>query len=110
VSPPGWYYDLITVHLYLQGKYPEMLASAEHSATGDPIGISLLAIAQGAVGNRQAARVALDRMAELMPELGRDPAAVYRRFQPIDSIVDALVDGLRKAGWAEPGASAGVAP
>jgi len=110
VNPPGWYYDLITVHLYLQGKYPEMLASAEHAATGGPTGMSLLAIAQGALGNRRAARMALDRMAELMPELGRDPAAVYRRFQPIDNIVDALVDGLRKAGWAEPDGSAGVAP
>ena len=36
VNPPGWYYDLMTIHLYLEGRYREMLASAEHSAAGDP--------------------------------------------------------------------------
>ncbi len=35
INPPGWYYDPITIHLYLEGRYREMLASAEHSAAGD---------------------------------------------------------------------------
>jgi TolB-like protein/tetratricopeptide (TPR) repeat protein len=108
INPPGWYYDLITIHLYLEGRYREMLVSAEHSAAGDATGVSLLAIAHGALGNRAAAQKALAEMAELSPALVRDPAAVYRRFQPLDSIVDALVDGLRKAGWAEPGLVAPV--
>ena len=104
INPPGWYYDLITIHLYLEGRYPEMLASAEHSAAGDPTGVSLLAIAYGALGNRAAAQEALAKMTKQSPALARDPAAVYRRFRPLDSIVDALVNGLRKAGWTEPGA------
>ena len=108
INPPGWYYDLITIHLYLEGRYREMLAAAEHSAAGDPTGVSFLAIAHGALGNHAAAQEALARMAEQSPALARDPAAVYRRFQPLDSIVDALVDGLRKAGWTEPGAVAPV--
>lgn len=108
INPPGWYYDLITIHLYLEGRYREMLASAEHSAAGDPTGVSLLAIAHGALGNQVAAQEALARMAEQSPALARDPAAVYRRFQPLDSIVDALVQGLRKAGWTEPDAVAPV--
>jgi hypothetical protein len=41
-------------------------------------------------------------MAELSPLLGRDPAAAYRRHRAVDSIVDALVAGLRRAGWTEP--------
>ena len=102
INPPGWYYDLITIHLYLEGRYREMLAAAEHSATGDPTGVSLLAIAHGALGNKAAAQEALAKMSEQSPALARDPAAVYRRFQPLDSIVDALVDGLRKAGWTKP--------
>ena len=52
-----------------------------------------------------AAQEALAKMAEQAPAFARDPAAVYRRFQPLDSIVDALVDGLRKAGWTEPSGS-----
>jgi TolB-like protein len=107
VSPPGWYFDLITVHLYLEGKYPEMLAAAERSAAaGDGIGWSFVAIAQGALGNPDAARQALARMAALSPLLARDPAAAYRQHKPIESIVDALVAGLRKAGWTAPSAPA----
>jgi hypothetical protein len=41
-------------------------------------------------------------MAEASPLLGRDPAAGYRRHKPTDSIVRALVAGLRNAGWGGP--------
>ena len=44
-------------------------------------------------------------MAEIWPPHALDPAAEYRRHQPIESIVVALVAGLRKAGWTEPGAA-----
>ena len=108
INPPGWYYDLITIHLYLKGRYREMLAAAEHSAAGDYTGVSFLAIAHGALGNHAAAQEALATMAEQAPAFNRDPAAVCRRFQLLESIVDALMDGLRKAGWTEPGAVAPV--
>jgi TolB-like protein len=103
VSPPGWYFHLIAIDLYLRGDYEAMLSAAERSAVeATGIGQSLIAIAQGALGNQEAARQALDRMAELSPLLGRDPAAAYRRHRAVDSIVDALVAGLRRAGWTEP--------
>ena len=63
INPPGWYYDTITIHLYLEGRYREMLASAEHSAAGDSTGVAFLAIAHGALGNRAAAQKALATMA-----------------------------------------------
>jgi hypothetical protein len=47
-------------------------------------------------------------MAKQAPAFARDPAAVWRRFQPLESIIDALMDGLRNAGWTEPGAPASV--
>ena len=106
INPPGWYYDTITIHLYLEGRYREMLASAEHSAAGDSHGVAFLAIAHGALGDRAAAQEALDTMAKQAPAFNRDPAAVWRRFHPLESIVDALMDGLRKAGWTEPSGSA----
>ena len=64
--------------------------------------MAFLAIAHGALGNHAAAQEALATMAKQAPDFARDPAAVFRRFQPLDSIVDALMDGLRKAGWKEP--------
>ena len=67
INPPGWYYDTITIHLYLEGRYREMLVAAEHSAAGDYIGMSFLAIAHGALGDHAAAREALARMAEQAP-------------------------------------------
>lgn len=103
VNPPGWYYDVSTIHLYLEGRYREMLASAEHSARGDPTGSSLLAIAYGALGNRAAAQEALTVMAQQAPAYNRDPAALMHRFQLLDSTIDALMAGLRHAGWKEPG-------
>ena len=103
VNPPGWYYYLIAIHSYLEGAYADMLSEAEHS-TGDGTGLgqSLIAIAQGALGNKDAARRALAKMAAISPLLARDPATVYRRHQATDEIVNALVAGLRKAGWSEP--------
>jgi hypothetical protein len=60
-----------------------------------------VAIAQGALDNDAAAREALAKMAEISPLLDRDPAAGYRRHQATEEIVQALVTGLRKAGWTE---------
>ena len=75
VDPPGWYYDTNTLYLYLEGRYPEMLVSAEHSATGDFTGVAFLAIAQGALGNHAAAQEALATVAKQAPAFYRDPAA-----------------------------------
>jgi tetratricopeptide (TPR) repeat protein len=102
IDPPGWYYDPQTIHLYLEGRYRETLASAKHTAAGDSQGIAFLAIAHGALGDRAAAREALAAITEQAPDFARDPATAFRRFLPLESIVEALMDGLRKAGWKEP--------
>jgi TolB-like protein/Tfp pilus assembly protein PilF len=106
VNPPAWYYHLIAIDQYLKGEYEEMLKSAKLSTSNDgAVSWSLVAIAEGALGNEAEARQALDRMAAISPQLARDPAAIYRRHQATDQIVDALVAGLRKAGW-KPAAAA----
>ena len=102
VNPPGWYYHLIAIDHYMNASYAQMLETARKSAAdGSGIGWSLIAIAQGALGNQAAAREALAKMAEKSPALARDPAAGYRRHQATDEIVNVLVAGLRKAGWTE---------
>ena len=103
IDPPGWYFHLIAAHQYIEGDYEEMLATAERSAVGgSSISQSLIAIAEGALGNRPAAEQALAKMAAIDTELGRDPAAVYRGHQVIEPTVAALVAGLRTAGWRPP--------
>lgn len=103
MNPPGWYFHLIAVDDYLQGRFDEMLKAAQRGTT-DASGISwsFVAIAEGALGDRKAARDALDRMAAISPRLARDPAAVYRGHQAIEPIVTALTAGLRQAGWTAP--------
>jgi TolB-like protein len=102
VRAPGWYYHLIAIDHYMNGRYREMLETARKSATDNSsISWSLVAIAQGALGNDAAAQEALTKMAEVSPALARDPAAGYRRHQATEEIVQALVTGLRNAGWTE---------
>ena len=74
-----------------------MLAIAERSRLGDS-GFSqlLLALGNGELGNREAARRALEKMSEYQP-LARDPESFLRRHGATDQIVDALMGGLRKA-------------
>ncbi len=100
LKPPGWYFHLIAIHQYLRGDYAGMLDTAEKGAgEGSPVAQALIAIAEGALGDRVAAQKALARMAELDPDLGRDPEVYFRGHQGIESTIDALVAGLRKAGW-----------
>lgn len=107
VNPPGWYYHLIAIDQYLNGRYADMRETARRSTSdGSGMSWSFVAIAEGALGQTVAAHEALARMAEKSPLLARDPASAYRRHQAIDSIVDALVAGLRKAGWNDRIASA----
>ncbi|WP_120785129.1 tetratricopeptide repeat protein [Kumtagia ephedrae] len=104
VNAPGWYFHLVAVDHYLHGRYAEMLDAAKRSAVdGSGISWSFIAIAHGALGNDAGAHEALARMAEISPLLGSDPAAAYRRHHATDEIVNALVAGLRNAGWTPPG-------
>ena len=57
LNPPGWYFHLVAIDLYLKGNYEQMLSVAQQSALGDP-GFSqlLLAEANGELGGRDATR------------------------------------------------------
>ena len=102
-NPPGWYSYLIAIYAYLDGDYERALEAAEKSATdGSALGLSFAAISHAKLGDMEAAQDALAAMAEALPLIGRDPAAAYRIHQANDEIVEALVDGLREAGWTPP--------
>ncbi len=100
VDPPGWYYHLLAVDQYLRGDYAEMLQSAT-AATADGSGLSwsLVAIAAGALEDAALAERALQTMAKLSPRMANDPSEVYRRAKATEEVVNALVEGLVRAGW-----------
>jgi len=103
LNPPGWYFHLIAIDHYRHGRYAEMLTIASRGIMeGAGIGWSLVAIAQGGLGNAEGAEEALRNMAEAAPRLNRDPGKVFRMHGTTDDIADALVEGLRKAGWTPP--------
>jgi len=97
VNPPGWYFHLVAIDLYLKGKYAEMLEVARRSAAdGSGVSQALIAIADAELGIAEATREALAKMKDFKP-LGRDPAGYFRRHGATDEIVNALMAGLRKA-------------
>ena len=103
VNPPGWYYHLIAIHDFMQGDYAAALAAAEQAGrNGSEIGLSLMAMSQAALGDSEAARQSLATLEAVAPEFFADPEAVYRSHHPTDEIVEALLAGLRQAGWQEP--------
>lgn len=110
VNPPGWYHHLIAVDHYLKGRLRSMLDAARNGAIdGSGTSWSFVAIAEGALGNTAKAREALDRMVRVQPRFATDPGAVYRMHGATDEIADALVAGLRKAGWS-PQVADGTSP
>ncbi len=102
-NPPGWYYHLVVIDCYLKNRYDEMLKLAlASSVDGSAISWSFVAIAEGKLGRKEEAIKALARMAQISPQLARDPFGVYKKHQATDAIASALVDGLRNAGWQDP--------
>ena len=101
-NPPGWYFHQIAIYAYFDGDYARALAAAQNSNRA--VGISLAAMSHAKLGNMQAARDALEAMSKSWPLLGRDPAAAYRTHHATDEMVNALVQGLREAGWTPPDA------
>lgn len=103
ISPPPWYFTPIALHDYLQGDYQQALTRAERAKDdGFGIGWALVAVSQAALGNREAADAALVQMSAMSPALARDPATFLRNQQFAEPIIEALVAGLRNAGWTPP--------
>lgn len=102
-NAPGWYFHLIAINHLLNGRYAEMLTAAKKGVLdGSGVSWCLVAIAQSKLGNKAAARAALEKMAEVSPGLGRDPGTFLRSHQASERIVTSLMAGLKEAGWTTP--------
>jgi len=95
-NPPGWYFHMIAIDLYMKGDYQQMRQVAEHFSKQGGVSNALLAIACSSLGDREGTRAALQKMAEFKPIM-RDPGAYIRRHGATDQIADALVAGIEKA-------------
>jgi adenylate cyclase len=87
---------------FLAGRYEEAVVFANQSLQrkSDQPGVyRLLAASYGHLERSEEARAALDALLRLVPDLS---AAHLRRFLP-PLVVERYVEGLRKAGWNEPG-------
>lgn len=103
ISPPGWYFHFIAIDDYLRGDNAAMLTDAERSAVdGSGMSLSLIAIAQGALGRKAEARATLDKLKASWPGFIADPAAAYRVHQPTEDLFKTMMTGLRQAGWEPP--------
>jgi hypothetical protein len=84
----------------MRGDTRGMLAAAEQAeADGSSPSAALLAVAQAGVGEKEAALATVGVMAERWPLLGSDPARALSMHHIHESIIDAMIAGLRNAGW-----------
>ncbi|MCB1490180.1 MAG: hypothetical protein KDJ88_22310 [Bauldia sp.] len=97
LNPPGWYFHLIAVHLYLEGRYQEMLDVAERSGVdGSGMSQAFVAIAAGAIGDAERARTALKAL-EGPGYAAWGTGEMFRRHGATEEIGAALVRGLERA-------------
>lgn len=97
VNPPGWYFHLITIDLYLKGEYKQMLEVAERSSVdGSPFSQAAIAIAAGALSDREATQVALGKLPKSGP-LAHGVDEFLRRHGATDEIIGTISAGLERA-------------
>jgi adenylate cyclase len=95
---PGWYHFGPFLHLYRQERYQDALHEAAHISTPalwwDPLA---RAAALGQLDRTDEAGNALSKLQGVLPAL--DLRELLRRNVFSDGNVDALLEGLHKAGW-----------
>jgi tetratricopeptide (TPR) repeat protein len=110
-APLPVFFHMIAVERLMKGDMEGMLTAAQRASVDQSsVSDALLAIAYGGLGLGDKARDALDSMGRKWPLLAQDPATAFGWHNLHPEIVEALVDGLRTAGWKPPQADAGAAP
>ncbi|MEW9807843.1 tetratricopeptide repeat protein [Mesorhizobium sp. ZMM04-5] len=94
VNPPPPYYHLMAIDRLMKNDGKAMLDFAQRGAVdGSALSQSLVAMAYGLLGNREAATAAIERMNQITP--GYDPIARFRGHQATDEIIAAMQAALR---------------
>jgi tetratricopeptide (TPR) repeat protein len=91
---------------YLKSDFTTALAYANQLAVDEfPFGLVIQAAARLKVGDREGARAAAARLAELRPNWRKDPRRELKKFLPLPWVVDRIETDLREAGFGEAMAS-----
>ena len=110
IRAPWAYQMFIAFDDYRRGDYQAALAEVEPIAEVGTVQLPvLLAAIHGQLGNKDEARRALDRARALNPLFLADPRAAMRRHNTPEDLIDQLIEGLIKAGWAAPPSPADLA-
>lgn len=100
IKPLGQYYHLLAIDRLMKKDGEGMLVLAQQaSVDGSALSQSLIAMAYGLLGNRDAGIHAYERMNEITP--GYDPVDRFRAHQATNEIAGSMNAALRKAGWPE---------
>ena len=103
IRAPWSYHLFIALDHYRRADYAAALAEAEPIAEARIVSVPfVLAAIHGQLGDKDAARRALDRAVALSPSFVKDPRTALSRSNVPDALVNQLVDGLVKAGLDTP--------
>jgi tetratricopeptide (TPR) repeat protein len=95
---PGWYWLAPTFHAYHRGEYREAIAVAKRVNIPNYFWVpATTAAAWGQLGDLDAAQIALRELLAIRPEFGSNARAEFGKWFQAD-LVEAYLDGLRKAG------------
>lgn len=96
---PGWYHAAPYFDYYRRGRYPEALGAARQfnmpQLFWDPL---MLAAVLGQMGREPEARAEVERLLALKPDFPSRGCYLISMYVKTPSLMDATLDGLRKAG------------
>ena len=96
---PGWYYFPLAADHYLKREYEETLTEIQKINMPDFYWTQIyLVAAHGQMGHAGRAQEAINELLELRPEFLDEPRAPFVQWNLPDNVIDAFMDGLRKAG------------
>lgn len=98
-APAPRYYQFMALAFMMKDDWDGMLSGTSYAVANDSgFGYALAAIAHGSVGNAQAARENLAKMAERWPQLAADPRATLASHRLDPAVIEVFVSGLRRSG------------
>ncbi len=99
----SWWHWAFFLDLYHKRDYRGALAVQRKMDLPDNLGIQTgLAAVYGQLGDMEHARATLDHILSIEPDFAEDPRAWFVRRRILPELIEALMDGLGKAGFAVP--------
>ena len=98
---PGWFHLVPFMDCYRRGEYENAFAEALKfnypEVFWDPV---MRAATLGQIGRQNEAKTAVSQLLKLEPDFATRGRWLIRRYVKVDSLIDRIVEGLRKAGLA----------